>query len=144
MKPVHQTIFPTQEVPLRGNCFQAAIASLLELPLESVPHFCEHDDWDARLGIWLADRGLAYLEIKTNTEEACLYPIPKGVWCILSGTTPRHPTRLHAVVGITRGGGVTWDFKHDPHPEGAFLNQVTQIMFLVPLNPATTPMRPDR
>jgi hypothetical protein len=136
MKPVYQDIFPIPGNDLRGNCFQAAVASILELPLEEVPHFCQHDDWEVRLDRWLADRGLAHVEVKTDTEEACIYPIPEGVHCILSGTTPRHPTRLHAVNAITRGGGVTWEFTHDPHPDRSFLNKVTMIMFLVPLDPA--------
>lgn len=35
MTPVFQTIISDKQ----GNCMQAAIASLLDLPLESVPHF---------------------------------------------------------------------------------------------------------
>ncbi len=28
-----------------GNCLQAAVASLMELPIEAVPHFVLYDDW---------------------------------------------------------------------------------------------------
>lgn len=40
MKPVYQTIIGMEH----GNCMQAAIASLFELPLEDVPNFRELDD----------------------------------------------------------------------------------------------------
>lgn len=44
MKKVYQTIFT---VP-GGNCFQDSVASIFELPLEKVPHFCglyDDDHW---------------------------------------------------------------------------------------------------
>lgn len=41
MKKVYQTIIDIGH----GNCMQAAIASLLELELEEVPHFKEEDSW---------------------------------------------------------------------------------------------------
>ena len=46
MKPVDQTTFGSPH----GNCFQAGVASALELPLEEVPHFCDGDN-----PMWLID-----------------------------------------------------------------------------------------
>lgn len=40
MKPVRQTIFGHEE----GNCAQACVASLLELPLGAVPNFRKERD----------------------------------------------------------------------------------------------------
>ena len=39
MKPVNQTIFTNLQTGEIGNCFEACLASLLELPLEAVPRF---------------------------------------------------------------------------------------------------------
>ena len=66
MIPIHQTILAD---PQRndghdadgqpGNCYQAAIASVLDLALEDVPHFATFsDDWVQRSWSWFADRGL--------------------------------------------------------------------------------------
>jgi len=53
MQPIYQTIHE----PLNGNCFQACVASIFELPLDAVPHFMENcaghkwtqEQWDAVL-----------------------------------------------------------------------------------------------
>lgn len=42
MKPVYQTIFDKTQ----GNCVSAVLASLLEIPLEDVPHFSAITDGD--------------------------------------------------------------------------------------------------
>ncbi len=39
-----QTIFTDHEKGLYGNCLQACIANLLELPLSEVPHFVTAQD----------------------------------------------------------------------------------------------------
>lgn len=44
MTPVFQTQFNSGTDPLPGNCWQAVIASLLDLPLEQVPHFMAHGE----------------------------------------------------------------------------------------------------
>ena len=49
MKPVDQTLFGEG----RGNCLPACIASVLELPLEAVPHFVLEDDWVGALQTFL-------------------------------------------------------------------------------------------
>lgn len=41
MIKVYQTIFDRR----KGNCMQAAVASILELPLEDVPHFILQKGW---------------------------------------------------------------------------------------------------
>lgn len=135
MKPVTQTIIPGPDEN-RGNCFQACVASIFELPLEEVPDFCSIPRWEKWLETWLAERGFAYLEARLDTDEPAIYPIPKGVICVVSGHTDRHPTRLHSVVAGTAGNGVTWDFLHDPHPAGTFLTRATLLMVFLPLDPS--------
>lgn len=69
MTPVQQTILATSTTAAdginpdgtSGNCLQAAVASLLDLPLDEVPHFVDdpdpdHDWWSA-LRRWARGRG---------------------------------------------------------------------------------------
>lgn len=56
MKPVYQTRFPSEDgAEAHGDCWGAALASLLEIPLGAVPEeIAESEDW--------AERTLAFLE----------------------------------------------------------------------------------
>lgn len=114
MKPVTQTIIGRgpkfgEEC---GNCLQAALASVLELPLEEVPHFCfdaTEDDADSRwfvtMNAWLRERfglSVVYLTIGNSWK-------PEG-YHLMSGTSPRGS--MHETVGF-KG-----EIVHDPHPAG--------------------------
>jgi len=110
MKPVDQTKFvPDPRSDECGNCMQAAYASILELPLDEVPHFAatpgENGEWFDAVLTWCAARGYAVVQ----SEE----PIP-GVLCLMSGKSPRGDFD-HLVVGRDR------DVLHDPHPSRAGL-----------------------
>lgn len=111
MKPVDQTIFG----PELGNCFAACVASVLELPLEDVPNFCEGGDhgWFDRLRAWLRPRGLWALTCKLGGKPGASDGgwYPEGLH-IAGGQSPRHAC-LHAVVA--RGNEIV----HDPHPSRA-------------------------
>lgn len=79
MTPVFQTI--TNHCPAEGrygNCVQASIASIFDLPLEAVPHFSEGNDLPApdggyeenkRINAWLKDRGFTLVEIGFTAES---------------------------------------------------------------------------
>lgn len=94
MIPVAQRIVD----PDRGDCFSACIASILELPLDSVPTIHGDDNWDR----WLAwFRG-------ANATLICLThhgPVPG--YAIRSIPSYRYEARQHAVV--TFDGVVVWD-----------------------------------
>ena len=109
MKPVMQTIFPSDDNPLRGNCFAACIASLLEMSLEDVPHLTEHDDWRERTNDWLGGLGLGMVEVFLDTTEAALHALPSEMWVIVSGpATPLHQIGSVILCGsgaLLRGGG---------------------------------------
>lgn len=116
MTPVMQTRFYDPTLPpdqQRGNCLQAVVASLLDLPLDAVPHFVQIDvdggpNWWNHLVDWLWRRGHA------------LYgdPLP-GELHMASGPSPR-AAGIHHVV-IYRDD----DLMHDPHPDGTGLLGVT-------------------
>ena len=119
MTPVLQTAFYDGDV--RGNCWQAVIASLLDLPLVDVPHFVQID----------ADGGEDFLEhtVRFLTERGWrlrLVPLtqtPTDEPYIQTGMSPRSPasdgTVIHHAV-VYRNG----ELLHDPHPDGTGLRSV--------------------
>jgi hypothetical protein len=119
MKPVDQTTFG---VP-GGNCFSACVASLLELPIEEVPHFGSDDTWWATFQAWLKPRGLYAVLFKVDSDEQR----PPG-FHVVSGRSPRHDA-LHAVVG--KGAEIA----HDPHPSRDGLVSIEDVVLLVPFEP---------
>lgn len=49
MKKVYQTVHTDLETGIIGNCIQACLASLLEVPLDSLPFFCRMDLYKSHL-----------------------------------------------------------------------------------------------
>lgn len=115
MRPVEQT----RTGPTRGNCFQAALASVLELPVDGLPEQ-PADGADAiatfggyldTLRAWLQARGrdLFGVELKPALSLDELGPFaPAGYY--VAGVTVPGWEYLHAVV--CRGTAVV----HDPYP----------------------------
>jgi len=135
MIPVDQDRFGLEE----GNCLNACIASLLELPLAEVefPPAIQRN-WVRPLQDWLAARGLCYSE--TPAKGVPYFWLP-GPLCVLSGPGPRLPApHQHAVVGRVRG--YAFELLHDPHPSRAGLLDVEAVGFLLPLDPAALARRP--
>jgi len=107
MKPVMQTRFSED-----GNCFEACIASILEIPLEEVPDLKECKDvyeWNKTINSWLKTKGLQYMELET--KEYPFYFIES--YHLIIGHKERGI--YHAVVGLN--GNVV----HNPHPNTEFI-----------------------
>lgn len=86
---------------VHNDCLRCAVATLLGLRYQDVPHFVDQagpDCWVALLQ-WASERDLE-LEI-SDTDP--------GIRCIATGASPRRKGRSHAVV---------WDrgLFFDPHP----------------------------
>lgn len=125
-----QTAFP--DVDGYGNCTQAAIATLLGLPLAAVPDFNRPFAGQkgaralmlAEVQVWLAERGWAFVDVD--------FPQPGGLY-LADGVSPRGGR--HMVV--YRGDGIA----HDPHPSRAGLVSDVRFAALVPLDPALVVMK---
>ncbi|MBM9509976.1 hypothetical protein [Actinacidiphila acididurans] len=116
-RQVTQTILHEQDGDVPGNCLQAAVASLLDLDLNVVPHFITHDDWLNRLIVFGQEHGyLVRCEWQPET------PTPLG---IAIGPSPRGVQ--HAVVVID--DETAWD----PHPSRAGLLSVSLVLEFTPL-----------
>lgn len=115
MTLVTQTILHDPDSDAIGNCMPAAIATLLDLPLDDVPHFAEHDDWDVRFDAWCKERGLIWSSLNVTQ-------VPDWAPCLLVGKSPRGIA--HVVVG--RGLSTVWD----PHPSRDGLTSITSVWVL--------------
>lgn len=127
MKPIFQDKFGADpdniDPATTGNCFQSCIASLLELPIEEVPHFvCEPGNWFSAFERWLADRGFW-----VHIHEGNVLPSAWSGLVIGNGWSPRG--NRHSVLYNCD------QLAHDPHPEGGGLEKVESFYFLVPMNP---------
>jgi len=119
MRPVYQQEQHDPVKDIWGDCHRAALASVLNLPLNDVPHFCKGGapDWRDRERAWLASRGLLPVLLAipgADQGEALRYasavnPAP-GQHFILSGTSAVDGLN-HSVVCL--GERVA----HDPDPE---------------------------
>lgn len=125
-----QTIFLNKDVPsVRGNCLQACIASLLELPIEEVPHFVQdetdhdnHDDW-----YWLKK----VQEFLKPLGKRLVPSQPVGnfaeTYQLIVGQSPRNVG--HGV--IYQNGKLV----HDPHPSNQGLALITNAYQIVEVKP---------
>jgi hypothetical protein len=110
-----QSIDQTTYGPTHGNCISACIASILEIPIETVPFFID-EHWWPRFTWWLAARGLAATEISASCP-------PPG-FSIAFGPSTRLAGRGHACVAFD---GVV---VHDPHPSREGLPIVSHYVVL--------------
>jgi len=127
MIPVFQDKFyesGVEEAKQRGNCWSAALASLLELPLAAVPNFVEIDVLGGPNWWWLTDKylGLLDYEIKYARPNS----VPAGFY-LASGPSPRGTIEcpIYHVV-IAKDGKMI----HDPHPSQAGIMLVDQVKYL--------------
>ncbi|MGW1744576.1 hypothetical protein ACWCRD_02950 [Streptomyces sp. NPDC002092] len=116
MRPVAQSILHGDPSGRPGNCLQAAVASLLDLQLDEVPHFIEHDDWEERLRDFCLAHGYRPLLRPPTTH------VPYGMaW------GPSERGVRHAVVWVD--DSMAWD----PHPSRAGLLRVTELIAFEPV-----------
>lgn len=110
MRPVKQSILHDPANGKYGDCLSACIASLLELPIEEMPHFCDGPrpvNWQRDLNAWLALRGLAFIEFGVGNSAEVMQTIGVDVYHTISGRSSRFPAEAHCVIG--RNGAVVFD-----------------------------------
>lgn len=148
MIPVFQTILADPERAdghntegIAGNCYQAALASVLELPLEQVPHFAQDmERWQETSSAWLSARGIIRSFYVDENLAGLTYPLyieagsdwwgtpaSGAILGVLgAGPSPRGPFR-HVVVLSPESGLMI----HDPHPSGAGVLEVDEVELLI-------------
>ena len=127
MKPVKQTLFGGVDDEIKGNCFQAVLASLLELPLDEVPHFCQlcsDEDYWTEISRWLMPRGYLYMCIEQIiVDKYAPFLLQTGHYYIVSGDGPRG----HKHNCIACKGKIVFD----PHPSNDGLVTIDNYEFLL-------------
>lgn len=123
MKLQHQTTFggPKAEPAERGNCWATCIACLLGIDVAEVPNFVAFEDFFGEAQRWLARRGLALAQVRTDPAEWS--PDYAHVVTIAGGPGPRGYDHC-----------VLWQhgkLLHDPHPSGAGILRAETFEFLV-------------
>lgn len=121
MKPVDQIIFGSPN----GNCLTACLASILEIPLETIP-FNGDTGWFDKLNAWLYPRGFYALCFEFHDLWR-----PSGLY-ILCGRSPRGDFS-HCVVA--KGDSII----HGPHPSRAGVLSWDDGTIIVPLDPLSLP-----
>jgi len=115
-----QTILHSETT--RGNCMQAAVASLFGLPLSDVPNFAEAGDRKAHLALLNFAQSYRFdltYEASAKSREG-LY--------LACGPTERGTSHM-----VVYRDGKLW---HDPHPSRAGLTSVEFVYIVEPLDPA--------
>lgn len=106
-----------------GDCWRSALASLLDLEPEEVPHFALYRSWWPETRRWLQGRGLDLVYIEAGEQRLELVEADLPV--MVGGRSPRGDFG-HAVVG-TVGGQLVWD----PHPSRAGIRSFDEFFILV-------------
>ena len=94
-----------------GRCFEACIASLLDLKERDVPDFGGDDVFMQNCTEFLAEFGLYYVQVPPTLSGLAVvwHPGMGEAYHTIEGMSPRGG--LHAVVGCN--GEIVWD----PHPD---------------------------
>lgn len=135
MTPVEQTSYGKHQ----GNCLTACVASVLDVPISSVPEFCVDGEWFQRLDTFCRENGffLLYWRHSGNIPLICLnaYVI---LLLALEGEEDLHAvvakTSVESQAPVTEqdiengeclsedAGGVRWGWRsemvHDPNKRG--------------------------
>lgn len=112
----------------KGNCFQYAVASILELNPDDVPDFCNlyQDDWHEQFVKWLNQFGLSSVSIQINNTDVdyCFKD------CLLLMCVENDDGVNHAAIYKNK------ELTHDPNfwYDGKY--KVKNIDFIFPMNPA--------
>lgn len=129
MNHVDQTLFGNIE----GNCWPAVIGSLLHIPIEIIPNFCANDnkEWFEDTNTFLEHFGYRMVEIRLleQTPED-VFALLGDVYLAVSGPSPRGKFD-HSVVYFGN------KMVHDPHPDNTGLVKITDIGFLLPIDPGS-------
>jgi hypothetical protein len=131
MTPQRQTVFVATNPKGWGNCQSAAMASVLDLPLDEVIDTASDEVraggfWEP-IYEWLAGRGLQIVSVQPGDERL------KDTYSIAAGPSPRG-NFWHAVV--CKNGVMVFD----PHPSDDGLLEIKRHDMIVPMSEAETKM----
>ena len=109
MKPQKQAFLHNPEAGVYGDCWRTAIACLLDMDRDSVPHFYAGGDSGEQIdetNTWLNERGMMLVQIPLPPDFQLSHLgelgwIPKDAHILLSGKSPRGTS--HVVIANGNG-----------------------------------------
>ena len=116
MIKVYQTKFG-----MEGNCFNACLASILEVSIDKFPDFKDEGTWYSSYQKWLRMYHLDFVMVADWSKEQTSFLA--HVFAIVGGTSPRE--LAHAVVYYKN------ELIHDPHPDGGGVKNITDWTYIV-------------
>ena len=124
MIPVMQTSFGED-----GNCFEACVASILEIPLEEVVKLnnkgtINGKHWQVVFNEWLNKRGLWSFAAIFDGNHSITEILEHAGYSIISGYSSR--SLMHSTVWL--GSKMV----HDPHPSGNGIKKPEDIFVIIP------------
>jgi hypothetical protein len=83
-------VYQTRYGKEKGNCYQACLASVLELPLEDVPDFCNlykepFGAWQIEANKWLRQFGLATITCSNDFSDSDMKERFRDCYLIVTG-----------------------------------------------------------
>ena len=131
MKEVNQSILHDPDNGKNGDCWRASIASVLELPIEDVPHFADMNIREGRMSELklLAKHGFTAYTIygeKSMNDHPKMLPDDNEYYFAI-GPSPRNKDINHQVV--CHKGKIV----HDPHPDKTGLAGISYFEILLKL-----------
>jgi hypothetical protein len=118
--------------PLVGDCWRTAIACLLELPRDDVPHFIQLHLGKDNLDWWwdtvrFVEQVKPGLTLVTVPPIFPIYNNPEAEHSsvVITGKSPRGSWN-HCVLGDAKTAAILWD----PHPTGAGIVNMIEVAAL--------------
>ena len=137
MKEVYQTKFGGIDAPIeeRGNCWQAAVASVLELKLEDAFDIRQYDQgkegskWLEDFNEWLEkyNLGCVCIEVKRKELPSTL-PLGYHIAEVTSTTLTKGETHIIVIHN--------YEPSHDPNPKAEGIGDLIAIYLFVALDPS--------
>lgn len=135
MKPIDQLYLHNALTGVIGDCERSVIASLLELPIEKVPHFGEGDvdehTFHLRINTFLRQFNMGMVNVPLEAIAMFNAVGMVGIHHEISGPSPRYIMGYdHAVVGFD--GKIV----HDPHPSREGVREARYAGIFIILDPS--------
>ncbi len=136
MFKVDQTSFGGKDAPLeqQGNCFQACVATVLQMPLEEA-FDCrgvqDEGDFVGEFNNWLEQYGLGCIYIFSSQENPIKTTEFKGLFIMEQMSETLYQGERHVVVGRNH-----FEIFHDPNPNArGRAGDFQGVYVFVPLEP---------
>lgn len=134
MFKIDRTRFGGKDSPIygQGNCFQACVATVLQIPLEEAFNHASYadDEWLPEFNKWLEQYGLGCIFVEMSQEKPASTTAIKGINIAECMSKTLYHGERHAVVICDN-----FELFHDPNPNAKEQGEIQGVYIFVPLEP---------